>query len=67
MDELKSILEEEPTLAFVRSKDGRGPMWWAFEQRNQDITTMLMKAGVPHTDRDAQGLAPVDLLKGEAM
>ena len=37
---------------------------WAFEQRNEDITKMLMKAGVPHTDRDAKGLTPVDLLEG---
>lgn len=27
VDELKNILDGEPTLAFVRSKDGRGPMW----------------------------------------
>lgn len=27
VDELKKVLKEEPTLAFVRSKDGRGPMW----------------------------------------
>ena len=37
---------------------------WAFEQRNEEITKMLMKAGVPHTDRDAKGLTPVDLLEG---
>jgi len=27
VEELRSILQDEPTLAFVRSKDGRGPMW----------------------------------------
>jgi hypothetical protein len=27
VDELRTLLAEEPTLAFVRSKDGRGPMW----------------------------------------
>jgi dolichyl-diphosphooligosaccharide---protein glycosyltransferase len=27
VDELRTMLAEEPTLAFVRSKDGRGPMW----------------------------------------
>lgn len=64
IEELKSWLEIDPSLAFVRSKDGRGPMWWAFEQRNEDITTILMKAGVPHNDRDVNGLTPVDLLKG---
>jgi dolichyl-diphosphooligosaccharide--protein glycosyltransferase len=40
-------------------------MWWAFEKRNEDITKILMKAGVPHTDRDAKGLTPVDLLEGK--
>jgi dolichyl-diphosphooligosaccharide---protein glycosyltransferase len=62
--ELKSWLEKDPTVAFIRSRDGRGPMWWAFEQRNEEVTKMLMKAGVPHTDRDAKGLTPVDLLEG---
>ena len=37
---------------------------WAFEQRNEEITKMLMQAGVPHTDRDAKGMTPVDLLEG---
>jgi dolichyl-diphosphooligosaccharide---protein glycosyltransferase len=34
-DELKAWLDEEPRKAFIRSRDGRGPMWWAFEQRNE--------------------------------
>lgn len=63
-DELKAWLAEEPHKAFIRSKDGRGPMWWAFEQRNERITDLLMKAGVPHTDGDVNGMTPVDLLQG---
>ena len=39
---------------------------WAFEQRNEEITKMLMKAGVPHTDKDATGKTPVDLLEGNS-
>ena len=65
VDDLKMWLAEDPTIAFIRSRDGRGPMWWAFEKRNEDITKILMKAGVPHTDRDAKGLTPVDLLEGK--
>ena len=65
VDDLRAWLEAEPTAAFIRSRDGRGPMWWAFEKRNDEITKMLMKAGVPHTDRDANGLTPVDLLEGK--
>ncbi|GKY92312.1 hypothetical protein MPSEU_000202300 [Mayamaea pseudoterrestris] len=63
-DELKTWLAEEPHKAFIRSKDGRGPMWWSFEQKNQRITDLLMKAGVPHTDGDLRGMTPVDLLQG---
>mmetsp|Transcript_10201 Transcript_10201/g.28002 ORF Transcript_10201/g.28002 Transcript_10201/m.28002 type:complete len:238 (-) Transcript_10201:760-1473(-) len=64
VEELRLWLKDDPTVAFIRSQDGRGPMWWAFEQRNEDITKLLMKSGVPHTDRDAKGLTPVDLLEG---
>lgn len=61
--QLSSWLEAQPHVAFVRSKDGRGPMWWAFEKRNEEVTKILMKAGVPHMDKDAKGLTPLDLLE----
>jgi len=63
---LQQWLDEEPAMAFLRSKDGRGPMWWAFEQRNEEITKLLMNLGVPHTDKDSKGLTPADLLEGKA-
>ena len=62
--ELQRWLEAEPQMAFIRSQDGRGPMFWAFEKRNEEITKILMKAGVPNTDKDAKGLTPLDLLEG---
>jgi dolichyl-diphosphooligosaccharide--protein glycosyltransferase len=65
--DLKAWLDVEPHKAFIRSKDGRGPMFWAFEQRNEEITKVLMKAGVPHTDRDSRGMTPGELLEGEPM
>lgn len=65
IDELQRLLDAEPYMAYVRSKDGRGPMFWAFEKRSEEITKILMKAGVPHTDKDAKGLTPVDLLTGD--
>lgn len=60
--ELKAWLETSPEMAFVRSKDGRGPMFWAHEERNQAITKLLLQAGVPNTDTDANGLTPAELL-----
>ena len=35
------------------SRDGSGPMWWAFEKQNDEVTKMLMNAGVPNKDRDS--------------
>ena len=64
-EELQRWLEAEPQMAFIRSKDGRGPMFWAFEQRNEEITKILMKAGLPQNDKDAMGLTPFDLLEGK--
>jgi dolichyl-diphosphooligosaccharide--protein glycosyltransferase len=65
VDELKEWLQNEPSVAFVRSADGRGPMFWAYESRNQDIVKLLMKLGVPDTDKDGKGLTPADLLQVE--
>eukprot|EP00584_Thalassiosira_punctigera_P022138 CAMPEP_0172552596 /NCGR_PEP_ID=MMETSP1067-20121228/46223_1 /TAXON_ID=265564 ORGANISM="Thalassiosira punctigera, Strain Tpunct2005C2" /NCGR_SAMPLE_ID=MMETSP1067 /ASSEMBLY_ACC=CAM_ASM_000444 /LENGTH=960 /DNA_ID=CAMNT_0013340615 /DNA_START=110 /DNA_END=2995 /DNA_ORIENTATION=+ len=63
VDDLERWLKADPGVAWLRSGDGRGPMWWAFESKNQDIVTILMKMGVPHSDKDKNGLTPVDLLK----
>jgi len=60
--ELENWLNVNPLIAFIRSSDGRGPMWWAFEHRNQDIVKLLMKHGVSHTDQDKFGKTPVILL-----
>ena len=62
VEDLERWLGRDPGAAWIRSSDGRGPMWWAFESKNQDIVTILMKMGVPHTDKDKNGLSPVDLL-----
>jgi len=63
IDDMNRWLDQDPGAAWLRSADGRGPMWWAFESKNQDIVSILMTAGVPHNDKDKNGLAPVDLLR----
>lgn len=62
--DLESFLESSPIMGFMRSSDGRGPMWWAFESRKQEMVRVLMTYGVSHTDKDKHGLTPVDLLEG---
>jgi dolichyl-diphosphooligosaccharide--protein glycosyltransferase len=63
MKELKDWLYTDPPIAFTRSEDGRGPMWWAYEQRNQEVVKFLKKIGVPDTEKDSNGKTPVDLLQ----
>jgi dolichyl-diphosphooligosaccharide--protein glycosyltransferase len=60
-EDLKAWLEAQPHKAFIRSKDGRGPMFWSFEMRNHEATKLLIAAGVPQTDRDARGMTPADV------
>ena len=61
---LASWLDAEPHKAFIRSVDGRGPMWWAFEKKNEAVVKLLMGKGVPYSDKDAKGITPKDLLQG---
>ena len=60
--DLERVIRSNPILGHIRSSDGRGPMWWAFEHRKQEMVKMLMQHGVSHSERDKDGLTPVDLL-----
>lgn len=62
VESLETWLEAEPLMVHMRSSDGRGPMWWAFESKKQDMVKLLMGHGVSHGDKDARGFSPVDLL-----
>jgi dolichyl-diphosphooligosaccharide--protein glycosyltransferase len=61
--ELTSILTEYPEAAFLRSSDGRGPMWWAYEKENKRMIRVLKLVGVSDELRDAHGISPRDLYK----
>mmetsp|Transcript_27897 Transcript_27897/g.41292 ORF Transcript_27897/g.41292 Transcript_27897/m.41292 type:complete len:943 (-) Transcript_27897:232-3060(-) len=60
--ELESWLNQDRGVAFVRSSDGRGPMWWAYEYRNEEIVKLLIKVGVSYKDSDKYGKTPLDML-----
>lgn len=62
---LVEILTDQPELAHARSKDGRGPMFWAMEFGNEKIVRILKKVGVSTTVKDAKGLTPLDLKKSK--
>jgi len=63
-DDVTGVMElllESPELAFVRSSDGRGPMWWAHEKRNTKIIRVLKKVGASEIAQDGQGITPLAL------
>jgi hypothetical protein len=57
----KELLQENPELAHIRSKDGRGPMWWAHEYGRVDFVKVLKKLGVSEELQDVNGVTPLSL------
>ena len=52
----------ERKVSTVRSADGRGPLFWAFEYEQQSMVDMLLSFGADPSARDAQGMKPKDLM-----
>ena len=55
--------EAEQKISEVRSADGRGVLWWAYEHENMQMVELLVKYGSWVEDRDAYGLKPHHLQK----
>jgi len=60
--EIKQWLKDDPSAAYMRSADGRGPMWWAYEEKNEEIVRALMSVGASFKDKDKYGKTPLDML-----
>ena len=60
-DELERRVRENPMMAFVRSSDGRGPLWWAHEKNDSRMIEFLISARLPTGDVDNEGMKPADL------
>ena len=60
-DKIKLVLSKNPSLAQIRSSDGRGPLWWAYEGGRTEIVKLLKAAGAREDARDANGVKPSDL------
>ncbi|GMI05877.1 hypothetical protein TrLO_g5603 [Triparma laevis f. longispina] len=61
MEEIAEWIGEHPQVAYVRSSDGRGPMFWAFEAKNEAVVKLLMSVGVKINDKDKNGKTPRDM------
>lgn len=61
VSELMQLLSEHPELAHIRSEDGRGPMWWAYESKQSAIIKLLRSIGVSEDRTDENGISPKQL------
>ena len=64
-ESLEFVLESQPSYAHVRSKDGRGPMWWAHEHGRKRMVSLLKSLGVSEKLRDKDGITPLDISEDE--
>jgi dolichyl-diphosphooligosaccharide--protein glycosyltransferase len=62
-NDLLELLLTNPGLAHIRSSDGRGPMFWAYENKRADMVHALKTMGVLDTRKDANGVTPASLFK----
>lgn len=58
---LSKILEQDSSIAFVRSADGRGPLFWAYEFDHKEAIEILEKLGADNMATDANGLTPIQI------
>ena len=59
----EEIGDTENKISELRSADGRGALWWAYENNNMKIVELLVKYGSWVEDRDSLGLKPHHLQK----
>mmetsp|Transcript_6623 Transcript_6623/g.8715 ORF Transcript_6623/g.8715 Transcript_6623/m.8715 type:complete len:120 (+) Transcript_6623:2975-3334(+) len=62
IDSLKGMIKQNPYVVFVRSGDGRGPLWWAYEHKRQRMINIFKRLGLSETDKDVNGIMPIDLI-----
>ena len=62
-DGIKEWIEREPEVVHIRSGDGRGPLWWAYEHKNKKIVKLLKKHGADKNAIDSEGKKPKEMFK----
>merc|ERR1719424_341562 len=53
---LETLLDADEKNAHVRAADGRGPLWWAHEHKNEEAIELLQAAGCDEEAQDRDGL-----------
>ena len=62
IDEVRQVLIENPEWVHMRSEDGRGPLFWAYEYGRAEIVDLLLEAGADENAKDASGLTARQLI-----
>mmetsp|Transcript_74102 Transcript_74102/g.144802 ORF Transcript_74102/g.144802 Transcript_74102/m.144802 type:complete len:114 (+) Transcript_74102:199-540(+) len=60
--ELSKAIDNDPDLVYIRSEDGRGPLFWAYEYERYDLVKLLLDKGADAAVVDAKGNTPVGLM-----
>jgi ankyrin repeat protein len=63
VESLQDWLEVDPSAVYMRSGDGRGPLWWAHEYDRDEIVEILIGAGADPAAKDSSGLLPASMSK----
>lgn len=61
VDEVAHLLAAKPETVKLRSADGRGPLWWAYEAGKSEMAALLLAAGADPEATDNEGIRPVEL------
>lgn len=61
LDALAHTLATQPDTVKLRSADGRGPLWWAYEAGRAEIAKLLLAAGADPEATDSEGMRPIEL------
>ena len=61
--QLHGFIIEHPSVLMLRSEDGRGAIWWAWEYKNAEALAILAVNGVDlhYAQTDANGQKPYEL------
>jgi dolichyl-diphosphooligosaccharide--protein glycosyltransferase len=59
--DLADLVKKNPNVAHLRSEDGRGPMWWAYEYSRPEVIELLRKLGVSDERTDQNGVRAKDV------
>eukprot|EP00992_Anisonema_acinus_P002140 TRINITY_DN10592_c2_g1_i1.p1 TRINITY_DN10592_c2_g1~~TRINITY_DN10592_c2_g1_i1.p1 ORF type:complete len:154 (-),score=48.97 TRINITY_DN10592_c2_g1_i1:97-558(-) len=61
VDGLNRLVSQNAKWAHLRSADGRGALFWAYEYKQSKIVSMLVNAGVSADAQDKDGKTPAEL------